>query len=128
MNSLLKAQIYEILESSDTNNFLSRIDDWVVTLLVILDVSVFILETSIYISFEFNIFLSHIEFISLFCFTILYILQIWSCPADSKYNHPLWGRLKYAVTPLALIDLLAILPFYLMLIFPHVRVVEWTDI
>ncbi len=30
-----------------------------------------------------------------------------------KYHHPVTGRLRFTVTPLALIDLLAILPFYL---------------
>lgn len=127
MASALQQRIYKILESSDSNDLLSRLDDWGVTLLVILDVSTFIVETSKTITFEFNIFLSNIELISVFCFTVLYILQIWACTSDSKYDHFFWGRWKYATTPLAIIDLLAILPFYLLLIFPHDRLIESTD-
>ncbi|AFZ16909.1 hypothetical protein [Allocoleopsis franciscana] len=39
----IQHRIYEILESSNPHDFLSNLDDWGVTLLVILDVSVFIL-------------------------------------------------------------------------------------
>lgn len=124
----LKHRIYEILESSNSNDLLSRIDDLGVTLLVILDVGAFILETSSTTSLNFNIFLIDIEVVSVTCFTILYILQLWSCTADDQYDHPLWGRIKYALSPLAIIDLLAILPFYILIIFPHVRVVESIDL
>ncbi len=124
----LKQRVYEILESSNPNDFLSNLDDWGVTLLVILDVSAFILESSKNTVFNFNIFLSNIEVISVVCFTILYVLQLWSCTADFRYEHPLWGRLRYAITPLAIIDLLAILPFYLMLLFPGVRLIESTEL
>jgi voltage-gated potassium channel len=128
MKPTIKQRIYEILESSDPNNLLSLIDDWGVSLLVILDVSSFILGTSKTISFGFNIFLVDIEIVSVFCFTCLYVLQVWSCTADLRYHHPFWGRLRYALTPLAIIDLLAILPFYLLIIFPKVSLVESTDI
>jgi voltage-gated potassium channel len=124
----IQQRIYEILESSNPNDLLSKLDDWGVTLLVILDVSAFILETSKSTVFEFNIFLIDIEVVSVICFTILYILQFWSCTTDIRYNHPLWGRLRYALTPLAIIDLLAILPFYLLLLFPDVALVESTDL
>jgi voltage-gated potassium channel len=128
MSKTIKQRVYEILESSDPNDPLSLIDDWGVTLLVILDVSNFILETSKSISFEFNTILLDVEVISTFCFTVLYILQIWSCTAESKYSKPFWGRIEYAFSPLALIDLLAILPFYLLLMFPHVKLVEASDL
>ena len=124
----IQQRIYEILEYSNSNDFLSNLDDWGVTLLVILDVSAFILETAKTTAFEFNIFLIDIEVVSVVCFTILYILHLWSCTTDIRYNHSLWGRVRYACTPLAIIDLLAILPFYLLLLFPGVALVESTDL
>ncbi|MBW4647856.1 MAG: ion transporter [Kastovskya adunca ATA6-11-RM4] len=128
MTQPIKPRIYEILESSDPNDPWSRIDDWGVSLLVILDVSAFIFETSKDISFKFNIFIFDIEIVSVFFFTALYFLQLWSCTADPHYPHPLWGRLRYAATPLAIIDLLAILPFYLLLLFPHVQLIQSTGL
>lgn len=124
----LKQRVYEILESSNPDDFLSKLDDWGVSLLIILDVSAFILETSKITSLKFNVFWLDIEVISVVVFTILYILQLWSCTSDFRYLHPLWGRLNYATTPLVLIDLLAILPFYLLLIVPDIQLIEATDL
>ena len=125
---IIKQRVYEILESSNPNDFLSKLDDWGVTLLVILDVSAFILSTSKTSAFALNIFLIDIEWVSVVCFTILSILQLWSCTIDIRYAHPFWGRLRYAITPLVIIDLLAILPFYLLLLFPDVALIESTDL
>lgn len=125
---IIRQRVYEILESSNPNDFLSNLDDWGVTLLVILDVSSFILSTSKTSVFALNTFLIDIEWVAVVCFTILYILQLWSCTIDIRYTHPLWGRLRYAITPLAIIDLLAILPFYLLLLFPDVALIESTDL
>ncbi|MGI4762315.1 MAG: potassium channel family protein [Janthinobacterium lividum] len=41
--------------------------------------------------------------------------RVWSCVEDPRYRQPWLGRLRYMATPLALIDLLAVLPFFLAL-------------
>jgi len=46
-------------------------------------------------------------------FTIEYLLRVWSCTEEKKYHSPFLGRLLFILTPLALIDLVAILPFYI---------------
>ncbi|ERP31103.1 Ion transport protein [Chitinivibrio alkaliphilus ACht1] len=46
-------------------------------------------------------------------FTIEYLVRIWTANIHPAYKKPLWGNLKFAATPLLIIDLLAILPFYL---------------
>ena len=53
------------------------------------------------------------EQISLIIFSIEYVLRLWSCTADPRYPRPILGRLRFFTTPLALIDLLVILPLYL---------------
>lgn len=49
-------------------------------------------------------------------FTIEYILRLWTCTADDRFRSPIKGRIRFAATPLALVDLMAILPFYLEII------------
>ena len=56
--------------------------------------------------------------VSVAIFTVEYVLRVWSCTAEEKYGHPVWGRLRFAVTPVLFIDLLAILPFYVALLAP----------
>ena len=64
----------------------------------------------------------YFELVSVAIFSVEYILRLWSCTASEKFSRPLLGRLRYAVTPLALIDLIAIAPFYLPFLFGVRRV------
>jgi len=54
--------------------------------------------------------------ISVAIFSIEYWLRLWTAVEMEKFKDPFWGRLRYLVTPLAIVDLLAVLPFYLGLI------------
>ncbi len=51
-----------------------------------------------------------VEWITLTIFTIEYILRLWTCVEDPRWQHPVWGRIRYIFTLMALIDLFAILP------------------
>jgi voltage-gated potassium channel len=53
------------------------------------------------------------ELFSVIIFSIEYALRVWSCVEKSKYSDGWRGRLRYLFSFWALIDLLAILPFYL---------------
>ena len=47
-------------------------------------------------------------------FSVEYLARLYCCVEDPEYEHPVFGRLKYMLTPTAMIDLLAVLPFYLV--------------
>jgi voltage-gated potassium channel len=53
------------------------------------------------------------DVISVAIFSVEYLLRLWTAVEMPKYSHPLWGRLRWLITPLAIVDLLAVLPFYL---------------
>ncbi|MBE9184274.1 ion transporter [Microcoleus sp. LEGE 07076] len=118
MRPQLKRIIYQILETSESTNLYSLVDDFVITFLILINVAAFIASTSPSFSREYQSILENIEIFSSLVFTIEYALRLWVCTIDRRYSHPLLGRLRYALTPLALIDLVSILPFYALLLFP----------
>src|SRR5688572_18997152 len=61
---------------------------------------------------KYKTFFDWFDRISVYIFTIEYILRVWSCTHDPKYKGSIKGRIKYMLTPGALIDLLAFLPYY----------------
>ncbi len=81
--------------------------------LIILNVSAVILETVQPIHDRYANFFHVFDTVSVIIFTIEYILRVWSSNHDPRFSHSLHGRLRYMLTLDAIIDLLAILPFYL---------------
>ncbi|GHB73486.1 ion transporter [Persicitalea jodogahamensis] len=53
------------------------------------------------------------EIFSVLVFTVEYVLRVWASVESSEYQHPFWGRLKFIFSGWALVDLFAILPFFL---------------
>jgi voltage-gated potassium channel len=88
-----------------------------IIVLIILNVIAVIIETVKPIHDKYKAFFYYFDLISVTIFTIEYVLRVWSSNNEEKYKHSVWGRLKYMVSPGALIDLLAILPFFLNILF-----------
>ena len=59
--------------------------------------------------------LLQVEAVSMMIFVVEYLLRVWVAVEDraGRYTAPVTGRLRYMVTPSALVDLVAILPFVL---------------
>ncbi len=119
-----KTIIYEILELSDRTNLYSLADDFIITFLIILNITAFIASTSPVFSLEYKRIFESIEIISSLIFTIEYLLRLWVCTVDRQYSNPIWGRIRYALTPLSIIDFISILPYYLVLFFPAITFVN----
>lgn len=51
------------------------------------------------------------EVFSVGVFTIEYVTRLWACTADTRYAG-LTGRVRYALSPMVVIDLLSFAPFY----------------
>ncbi|MFM9263746.1 ion transporter [Tychonema sp. BBK16] len=123
MRTQVKKIIYEILEISTSTNLYSLADDIIIQSLIVLNITAFIASTSADLSATYHQTFENIEIVSSLVFSLEYILRMWVCTVDTKYSHPIWGRIKYALTPLSLIDLFSILPFYLLLLFPNLSFV-----
>lgn len=88
--------------------------------LILVSVVAAVLDTVPEIARDWDVTLAAIEFFCVGLFTVEYGLRVWASVEDraGRYEHPLWGRLRYLVTPMALIDLIAILPTWLFLLLP----------
>jgi voltage-gated potassium channel len=58
-------------------------------------------------------FFGKIEWFCVAVFTVEYLLRLWSVTVDPRFSRPIAGRFRFAMTFMALVDLLSILPFYL---------------
>jgi voltage-gated potassium channel len=86
--------------------------------LILVNVSVVILETVKPLHATYAWEFAVIDFVSVVVFTVEYFLRLWVCTQYAAYSHPVTGRLRFAATPFAIIDALAILPFYIPFIIP----------
>jgi voltage-gated potassium channel len=113
-----KLRVYEILEATEPDDRQAELVNLLILALVILNVTAVVLETVEGIYAANKALFNFLSDISIIIFTIEYILRAWSCDVDPNYKNPITGRLRYALTPLALIDLMVILPWYIALAFP----------
>jgi len=60
----------------------------------------------------------YVEVVSVIAFTVEYLLRLWTANYLFPASTTAKARLKYALSFMAIIDLLAIMPFYLPFIFP----------
>lgn len=113
----MKQYIFSVIEE-DRDHRASRRFNIAMSALIIVNVLVVILETVSSIHTQYLIEFRIIDDFSIIVFTIEYILRIWTCTFHKKYQNPVTGRLRYAISPLAIVDLLAFLPFYLPVFIP----------
>ncbi|MFI4854176.1 MAG: ion transporter [Phycisphaerales bacterium JB065] len=105
----LRRRTYAVL-SGRVPSRLGRIVNTSIAGLIILNVAALMVGTVESVRSQAPLVFLWIEWVSLSVFIVEYLARVWSCVESSRYRHWLWGRLRFAVTPYALIDLLAIVP------------------
>ncbi len=115
----LRQTVYQLLDDEEPH----PVGLWLyrgLAFLIVLSVVAAVLETEAGIRERWQAWLQTVEIVCVGLFTIEYVVRVWVAVDDraGRYEHPLWGRLRYMATPLAIVDLLAILPTYLALVVP----------
>ncbi|HMP02657.1 MAG TPA: ion transporter [Gemmatales bacterium] len=108
-----RRRLWAILAVEDPNDPTTHRFGIALFLLIALNVLAVILESVRRYQVAFEGFFNAFELFSVAVFTVEYLVRLWACVEDPRYARPLLGRLRYMLTPAALIDLLAVLPFYL---------------
>jgi voltage-gated potassium channel len=83
--------------------------------LIVLNVLATVAGTVESVQAQFGSFLRTFELVSVIVFTVEYVLRLWACIEDEAYEGAISGRIDFAWSLPALVDLAAILPFYLTL-------------
>jgi len=117
MYKRLKRYFFDLLDKGEQNGIAEKVFDVFIIALILLNSIAVIIESSIR-SPNFLRFLSIFEMVSVIIFTIEYLLRLWVSdlyfPKEPRWN----ARLKYVFSGMAIIDILAILPFYVPFLIP----------
>ncbi len=118
MITRLRQRAHDLLEIGQSDEPLSRIVDFGLIGLISLNVLAIIVESIDSIALAYRPHFDMFELVSVAIFTVEYLLRVWVAidDLDGKYRGHFLGRLRYMASPLALIDLIVILPFYLSFI------------
>jgi voltage-gated potassium channel len=107
-----KKKVHILLHPELGDTKWDRLINTFIIVLIILNVVAVMLETVPSIHEPHARFFRKFDIVSVIIFTIEYVLRVWSSNHDPRYRHSIHGRLRYIFSVEALIDLLAILPFY----------------
>lgn len=108
----LKRRVHRLLTVSE-GNWTARIVDRCLGLLILANALAVVIATVPGVATRYGPLLYGFELLSVTVFTAEYVTRVWSCTASERYADPLFGRLRFSLRPLVVIDLVSILPFYL---------------
>ena len=120
----IRRRAWEILEAAQPGDLPSRIFHGFILLLIVINVAAVIAGSVKSVEARYGNWLAVIEVCSVAIFTFEYVARLWACVSQPEYAAPLVGRLRFAARPMPVIDLLAILPFYLEFLPLDLRVVR----
>ncbi len=111
----LKSRVYRLLEGPLSEGPAVKAVNGFIICLIALNVLAVILESMDPLGRRYAEVFWYFEVFSVAVFTVEYALRLWTCTEDERrlYARPFAGRLRYALTPMAMVDILAIAPFYL---------------
>ena len=111
----LRRKVWGIIAVAKPGDRGSRYFDIFILSLIFLNVLAVILSSVQFYLEQWEVFFDVFERFSVFVFSIEYLFRIWSCVEDPRFQEPVFGRFRFSMQIMPVIDLLAILPFYLPL-------------
>ena len=118
---VIQANVLRVLEPAALGDRTSRIWDLSLFFLVVLNLVAVALESVPTLQMGYGKWLYNFELFSVVVFSLEYVARVWSAPAKRGIDFtdsPLRSRFRYIFSFYGLIDLVAILPFYIQALFP----------
>ncbi|WP_051206211.1 potassium channel family protein [Oceanospirillum maris] len=113
--SLLRQRFYHLLDGEMALSPIGRLINGFIIFLIVINVSVVIVETIPDINRDYQGLFHYIELFSVAIFTLEYLIRVWVSADNPKFGPGFKGKLRYIFSPIALVDLIVIVPFYLSL-------------
>ena len=117
MNPTLRHKLYQLLEMNDEDSRASFLLNSFIMMLILVNVIAIILESVKSYQLAYGRWFWYLEVFSIAIFSAEYLARVWVSVDNPEYGKSWRSRLHYMITPMALIDLVAILPFYLSMFF-----------
>jgi voltage-gated potassium channel len=116
-----RARVFGILEHGRRREPASRAIDWLLVVLVVANVVATVAHTVPDIASSHGAALQMLDRLCVLVFAVEYLARIWVAPEHPLLQSyaPARARLRFAATPLMVIDALALLPLLLELLFPR---------
>ncbi|MGI9372665.1 MAG: ion transporter [Hyphomicrobiales bacterium] len=112
-----RKKLYDILERTDRSDPVGKFVDIFLIALIAINVISVIFETIGWVYERYGFWFAVLEYFSVAVFTIEYLARVICCVEEKPSSPHGKQRLRYMTSPIALIDLLAIAPFYLAFFF-----------
>jgi voltage-gated potassium channel len=115
-----RREVHDILEVGGDVHPAGRAVNIVIIVLIVLNAIAFAAETVDHLADRYRVYFDAFNIFSVIVFSIEYVLRVWSAvdiPMLSRMT-PWRARLRFALRPIMLIDLFAVLPFYLQWLIP----------
>lgn len=116
----LRHRVYFVLEQGPIGGVVAIIVDRLLVTLVLINLTAVVLESVPAIAARYELAFTLIEYVSLVVFTVEYALRVW-CAVEygpRRDMKPWRARLQYITSAEGLVDLIAVLPFWLAAALP----------
>ncbi len=115
----LRQKVYALVNETPDSGKLHEIFEFIIVIWVLISVASVILESVDSINYYFHVEFIIIDTIAVAIFSTEFLMRIYSCTEDPKYQHWLAGRINFSRQFSSLIDIVAIAPFFLESLLDH---------
>lgn len=112
MKNNFKQRLFHILHKPSPQNPWARYVNYLLAALIVSNALFVAVETVPSIGLPYRPYFLTFEVLSTSIFSIEYLARLWVCVEQDRYSQPVRGRLRYALSPLPILDLIVILTFW----------------
>jgi voltage-gated potassium channel Kch len=114
-----RQRVHALVFPSPYGGQLHHFYDLFIVVWVLISVLAVILESVDSIHYNLTVEFIVLDAVAVLVFSFEYLMRIYSCVEEPRFQRTVVGRLSYATKPVAIIDFLAIIPFFLEVFLHH---------